>query len=158
MSEPVEIIPPVILAAYYVIIGLCLGSFATALIHREMQGISWSDWKGDASRSACPACGTKILKRDLIPVFSWLNLHGKCRTCRSRIPPFYPLIELCCGTLALIVFLLDVNIYSSLALVLTIPFLVGCAYLAIGRRFFSYRLFSLTLLGILSAFVFFQAA
>jgi leader peptidase (prepilin peptidase) / N-methyltransferase len=52
-------------------------------------------------RSRCPACGTQIRSIDNIPVLSWLLLRGRCRSCRVRISPVYPLLEL--GTAGLFV-------------------------------------------------------
>jgi len=44
--------------------------------------------------SACPKCGAKIRPYDNIPVVSWLLLGGKCRDCKTKISPIYPLVEL----------------------------------------------------------------
>ena len=49
--------------------------------------------------SACPKCGAKIRPYDNIPVVSWLLLGGKCRDCKTRISPIYPLVELLTGLL-----------------------------------------------------------
>lgn len=38
---------------------------------------------------------------DLVPVFSWLFLRGRCRHCRAPIPVRYLLVELLGGVLAL---------------------------------------------------------
>jgi leader peptidase (prepilin peptidase) / N-methyltransferase len=50
-------------------------------------------------RSACPTCGHKLTAFELIPVFSYIILRGKCRDCKSRISPIYPFIELLTGIL-----------------------------------------------------------
>jgi leader peptidase (prepilin peptidase)/N-methyltransferase len=44
--------------------------------------------------SHCVRCGTELAWYDNVPVLSWLVLRGKCRGCRARISPQYPLIEL----------------------------------------------------------------
>lgn len=44
-------------------------------------------------RSRCEACGQTLGIRDLVPVFSWLLLKGRCRYCGVRLSVFYPLIE-----------------------------------------------------------------
>ena len=36
-------------------------------------------------RSVCPACGAVLGARDLVPVFSWLFLRGRCRRCGGRL-------------------------------------------------------------------------
>lgn len=71
-------------------LGLCLGSFATALVHRLPRGISMVK----KAHSACPACGHDLSARDLVPLFSWLALRGKCRHCGAKIGARYPLTEL----------------------------------------------------------------
>jgi leader peptidase (prepilin peptidase) / N-methyltransferase len=52
-----------------------------------------------APRSACPTCGHKLTAFELIPVFSYLIQGGKCRGCKSRISPIYPIMELLTGIL-----------------------------------------------------------
>lgn len=79
--------------------GLALGSFATALIYRVPRNIPWAfgaSKKGEPSarRSVCPACKSILSPLDLVPVFSWVCLRGKCRQCKATIPPRYPLTEL----------------------------------------------------------------
>ena len=50
-------------------------------------------------RSFCPRCHHTLSALDLIPVFSWLGLRGKCRYCHAPISPRYPLIESLTGIL-----------------------------------------------------------
>jgi leader peptidase (prepilin peptidase) / N-methyltransferase len=75
-------------------LGLCLGSFATALAWRLPRGVSIS-----IERSKCPGCRRALGVADLVPVFSWLFLRGRCRGCGAPIGWRYPLMEL--ATLAL---------------------------------------------------------
>ncbi len=42
----------------------------------------------------CPHCKHTLGALDLVPVFSWLALGGKCRYCHKPISPQYPLVEL----------------------------------------------------------------
>jgi len=49
--------------------------------------------------SRCPRCLTAIKPYDNVPVFAWLWLRGKCRTCALPISPMYPLVELATGLL-----------------------------------------------------------
>ncbi len=71
------------------LLGLAVGSFLNVVIHRVPRKESIV-----SPRSACPSCGTPIANRDNIPVFSWLLLRGKCRTCGVAISPRYLLVEL----------------------------------------------------------------
>jgi leader peptidase (prepilin peptidase) / N-methyltransferase len=56
--------------------------------------------------SACPNCGAPIKPYDNIPVLSYLILGGKCRACRTKISPMYPLVEILNAALYLVCFLI----------------------------------------------------
>jgi len=73
-----------------VFIGLILGSFATALCYRLPRGLSMLT----RARSRCPSCDHTLGVWDLVPLFSWIVLKGKCRYCQARIGTQYPLIEM----------------------------------------------------------------
>ena len=87
-------------------LGLVFGSFINALVWRLSQQL---DKNGDAkklsakkkkelsivsARSMCPSCKHQLSALDLVPVFSWLFLKGKCRYCKKPISAQYPLVEL----------------------------------------------------------------
>jgi leader peptidase (prepilin peptidase)/N-methyltransferase len=82
------------------ILGLVMGSAVTAIAWRIPRGISWL-----RGRSACPACGTVLGVRDLLPVLSFALGRGRCRHCQAPIAWRYPLTELWCGAWALLVYL-----------------------------------------------------
>lgn len=71
------------------IVGLIVGSALTALIHRLSRGGSWI-----RGRSHCPRCAHALKPRDLVPLFSYIALRGRCRYCTGPIGAFYPFIEL----------------------------------------------------------------
>lgn len=68
--------------------GLIVGSFFNALVFRI--GHNESIVHG---RSKCPHCEKTIAWYDLVPVLSFLWLHGKCRNCQHAISWQYPLVE-----------------------------------------------------------------
>lgn len=70
----------------YGVFGLIIGSFLNVLIIRG--GV-----RALGGRSICMSCGQKIHWFDLLPVISWVILHGRCRMCSSRISIQYPLVE-----------------------------------------------------------------
>lgn len=74
------------------ILGLFVGSFLNVLVDRLPKGESVI--KG---RSRCERCKKELAWRDLIPLFSFLQLKGKCRYCRSPLSFYYPIIELTTG-------------------------------------------------------------
>ncbi len=60
--------------------GLLIGSFLTVVVDRVPRGASVVQ-----PGSACGNCGLRLGVRDLVPVFSWLALRGKCRQCHTSI-------------------------------------------------------------------------
>jgi leader peptidase (prepilin peptidase)/N-methyltransferase len=62
------------------VFGLLIGSFLTVVTERVPNGESIV-----APGSRCGACGLRLGPLDLVPVFSWLFLGGKCRRCRTSI-------------------------------------------------------------------------
>jgi leader peptidase (prepilin peptidase) / N-methyltransferase len=71
-----------------VVLGLIFGSAVNALVWRLYVGRSWM-----RGRSQCPDCGHTLAPRDLVPVFSWLALGGRCRYCGAPIKD-HPIVEL----------------------------------------------------------------
>ena len=58
-----------------------------------------------SGRSMCVECEHQLSARDLIPVFSWISLGGKCRYCKKSISWQYPLVELATAILFIISYL-----------------------------------------------------
>ena len=79
--------------------GAAIGSFLNVCIYRLPKEESL--WK---QNSHCMTCGTPIQKRDLIPIFSWCRLRGKCRSCGAKIPFRYTLVESLNAVLYVLVF------------------------------------------------------
>ena len=75
------------------IFGLVMGSFCNAWAWRIVNGE-----KIQKGRSHCPKCGHTLAAKDLVPLFSWLFLKGRCRYCKEPISKRYPLTELISGT------------------------------------------------------------
>ena len=71
------------------VFGAVLGSFLNCAAWRIAHGESFV--KG---RSHCTSCGHVLGFLDLIPVFSWIFLGGRCRYCKTKISPRYMLTEL----------------------------------------------------------------
>lgn len=79
--------------------GLCIGSFLNVVIDR----LPLSQNILGRSRSDC--CGKTLGVMDLVPIFSYLFLGGKCRFCGQRVSIYYPIIELVSGIITVISFL-----------------------------------------------------
>ena len=93
-TEIVFGVPRWIVIAFMAVLGAMIGSFLNVVIHRlpREQSIVLPN-------SACPACGTAIHFYDNIPIFSFLILRGRCRSCRGPISPRYPAVEALCALL-----------------------------------------------------------
>lgn len=79
------------------ILGLVVGSFLNCVIYRLEVDDSFA-----RGRSYCPNCKHILEAKDLIPVFSFLFLKGKCRYCKQKISIQYPIVELAIAILFLI--------------------------------------------------------
>jgi leader peptidase (prepilin peptidase)/N-methyltransferase len=75
--------------------GATIGSFLNVVAYRLPRAESLVH-----PGSRCPGCGTAIKVYDNVPVFGWLLLRGRCRSCRTAISPRYPIIEALTGALA----------------------------------------------------------
>jgi leader peptidase (prepilin peptidase)/N-methyltransferase len=82
------------------ILGLCIGSFLNVVIYRLPGGESIT-----LERSHCTSCGKRLRWYELIPLFSYLFLRGRCRTCHEPISLRYPLVELLTGIIFALLFL-----------------------------------------------------
>lgn len=109
-------LPAIWLIAAAALVGLVIGSFLNVVIHRlpTMMMREEANYIADLRdsplpypdrynlllpRSACTRCATPLSPKDNIPVFSYLWLRGKCRSCGTRIRLRYPLTELLCALL-----------------------------------------------------------
>jgi leader peptidase (prepilin peptidase) / N-methyltransferase len=92
-----------------VILGLCLGSFLNAFVYRLNENTKIKSRKNKLSitkgRSICPSCKHVLGPMDLFPVLSWVFLRGKCRYCKNKISPQYPVVEILTAIFFLISFI-----------------------------------------------------
>ncbi len=79
------------------VFGLIVGSFLNVCIYRVPRHESLV-----LPASHCTACGRALSWYENVPVFSYLVLRGRCRTCGVRISPMYPLVEVAAAAVALI--------------------------------------------------------
>ena len=80
--------------------GVTIGSFLNVCILRLPRGESLIK-----RNSHCMTCGAEIKRYDLIPLFSWLILRGKCRACKAPISPRYSIVEGLTGILFTLMFI-----------------------------------------------------
>jgi leader peptidase (prepilin peptidase)/N-methyltransferase len=113
-----------LLIPVFTLLGLFVGSFENVCIDRLPRGQSIVN-----PPSHCEVCNHKLGILDLVPVFSYLWLRGRCRYCRAPIPIRLPIVE---GVTALLfTFLywkfslgLELGIYLIYAILLIIIFVI----------------------------------
>ncbi len=81
------------------VLGAIAGSFINALSYRFNTG------RGMGGRSYCDTCGETLGVLDLVPVFSYLFLRGRCRHCGSKIAIQNLLVELTAAMLSVLIYL-----------------------------------------------------
>lgn len=86
----------IMIQCFIFIFCICIGSFLNVLIYRLPIGEDFV-----IKRSYCPNCKHELEFYDLLPIFSYLILKGKCRYCDSKISILYPFIEILCGCIGL---------------------------------------------------------
>jgi leader peptidase (prepilin peptidase)/N-methyltransferase len=76
------------------ILGTIIGSFLNVVVLRYNTGLSIV-----TGRSRCFSCSKNLHWYELVPVFSFLMLGGKCLGCNSKISYQYPIVEFITGIL-----------------------------------------------------------
>lgn len=98
---------------YIFIAGIFIGSFYNVVALRRVRNESIV-FPG----SHCMNCNHKLNWYELIPVFSYLFLRGKCKKCKKHISIQYPLIELMTGILfALSFYIFGFNYMTLISIV-----------------------------------------
>jgi len=82
----------ILLIFLFALLGLAVGSFLNVCIDRLPRNESIVN-----PPSHCPVCQHKLAVKDLIPVFSYLRLRGRCRYCQAAIPRRLFWVELATG-------------------------------------------------------------
>lgn len=109
------------------ILGIVIGSFLNVCIYRLPRHESISD-----GYSSCPGCGTRLTVVDLVPVFSYLFLRGKCRHCKAHISCQYPIVEMLTGVLFVL-------LYVKFGLSIQLPFYAALISLLITITWIDFK-------------------
>lgn len=86
------LIMTVLLMVVFGLLGITIGSFLNVCADRlpEKKSLAFPP-------SHCDACQRRLTALDMVPVFSYLWLRGRCRYCGARIPLRVPLVEFATG-------------------------------------------------------------
>ena len=95
-------IPTILLYVMIFLFGIVIGSFLNVCIYRIPK-------KEDIVKinSHCMSCNYQLKWYDLVPIFSYICLGGRCRKCKTKLSIQYPLIEGLNGILYVLVFLVN---------------------------------------------------
>lgn len=116
-------------AAIAALVGAVVGSFLNVVAYRLPRAESLV-----SPGSRCPSCGTAIRPYDNIPVFGWLLLRGRCRSCGASISPRYPMVEALTAALAVGVVLVKHSTVSVALGLLLVGVLVPVALIDLDTR------------------------
>jgi leader peptidase (prepilin peptidase)/N-methyltransferase len=118
---------PILLAAFA---GMLVGSFLNVVALRLPAGVSFV-----TGGSHCMSCDSPVKPWDNVPVFSWLLLRGRCRSCGTGISGRYPLVEAGTAVLAAITVAVHHDDTAQLVLGLVLlAFLVPMALIDLQHR------------------------
>lgn len=140
--------------------GLVVGSFLCLAVDRYRPGVNGRQWLLSLASppSHCATCNQRLAVRDLIPVYSWCRMQGRCRYCQITLPQRLLLTEI----LTSLLFTLLAGYQPSLASLL-FSLLFSAALIVLGLIDRQYLLLpdAITLpllwLGLLYHLLFFQA-
>jgi len=88
-----------ILTIVFFAFGLIIGSFLNVVILR------YNTHKTFGGRSGCMTCQNTLAWYELIPLFSFFALKGRCSNCKTKISLQYPIVEFITGAIFASLFL-----------------------------------------------------
>ena len=126
MSEAQALIA--VTAAYFVFVGLMLGSFINLAADRIPRGESLV-----TPRSHCRACGRRLNTVDLLPVAGYVIRRGRCASCGARIGVAAPVVEAIAGA-CMVVPIVVAGLWSGAVVGLVLVAAWGAAVIGLAAR------------------------
>lgn len=130
----------VVYSIFMFLFGIVFGSFFNVVGLRVPKGESIV-----TPPSHCTNCNRRLTVVDLVPVFSYILLRGKCRTCGSKISPIYFITEFVTGLLFVFSYIqlgisLELGVILLFISLLMIIFVSDMAYMEIPDKVLSFFL------------------
>lgn len=124
----------IIVVLSFFIFGTVFGSFFNVVGIRSPKDEPFTN-----GRSYCPHCKKTLSWYELIPVLSYLLQCGKCRNCKEKISPLYPITESLTGlffSVSYVIFGFSLEMITALLLVsmLIIIFVSDIRYMMIQNK------------------------
>lgn len=110
----------IVLTIIFFVFGIIIGSFLNVVIFR------YNTHRSFGGRSGCITCQKKLSWYELVPLFSFLFLKGRCKGCKTRISVQYPIVEFITGIIFAGLFLK----FQDTFFIDTIGFSIAYAYYA----------------------------
>lgn len=107
--------------------GLCIGSLLNVCIERIPAGKSIV-----RPPSHCDSCNKRLRTIDLIPLFSYILLKGRCRYCGNKIPIRVPIVEFTTAFLFALITWNFLHNNGDLSFRLAMPIIYACLFLLIA--------------------------
>ncbi len=95
----------------FFLLGIIIGSFLNVVILR------YGTHKNFGGRSACMSCQNQLKWHELVPLFSYLFLKGRCSSCKTKISAQYFWVELATGLIYGSLFLKFADIFYGNTLI-----------------------------------------
>lgn len=116
----------IVAAFVFALFGMSIGSMLNVCIDRIPAGQSII-----RPPSHCPSCGRRLAGLDLIPIFSYIFLMGRCRYCKARIPIRILVVELATAILFGLIAWHFMSHHDSLSAHIIIPLIYACIFMVI---------------------------
>jgi len=117
----------------FAVLGAAMGSFAGALVWRLHTGKNFV-----SDRSQCEHCHHVLGPLDLVPIFSWLILKGRCRYCNAKIGATALVLELVVAALFVVSYIFWPLGFTEVAA--QVSFVIWLIYIILLAALFIYDL------------------
>ena len=111
----------------FTLLGLIIGSVLNVCIDRIPAGKSIV-----RPPSHCDSCNQRLRETDLIPIFSYIWLKGRCRYCGNRIPIRIPIVEFITASLFALITWNFLNRHGHLSAYIAMPLIYAFLFLLIA--------------------------
>lgn len=109
------IVANILIEIIFFAIGASIFSFLNVVIYRLPRGMQFS-----LGKSMCTTCKHELVRKDLIPIISWISLRGKCRYCGAKISARYTIVEMLGGISAVLCTLfIGINLWALLVFLIS---------------------------------------